>query len=543
ASVFLAKGEYAQAVLLFDQAIDIYRAHGGSDQESLSGTLLNEAMVFKSQGQLSKATEYCRDSLQVYQQAFGADAPGAVAHFNALTSLCIAQGKLSEAADYSRHAWELCQKHHLDKEPIAATTLHQKATLEYLHDAFDAAQRDWQAALAIQQAVGQTEQAARTLNYLAKIDSLRGKPAEAEPLYRRALALQGSSHAYPTTYYLTSCNLAEILHDEKKPDEAIALLKDAVKVIETPRAGTVGGEAERAEYFAQFASAFDLLVQWNLEQGHIDEAFAFAERGRNRTFLDQLSLAGVDLRDTLSGPAGEKLRDRERQLRTKLGTLRAEAVAITEKNPAANNKNDPDLNKLGRELDRTQSDYSEVWTDIRNASPYYRQQLSRDVDPTGSLSVVRNLLDQMHSLMLFYYVGEKKSFLLVIDPADQKVQVVPLEIPAALADGMAVKPGPLTRPSIVQLVNQFLADVRDRAGGRGLAGTVHSAKGAMAADKGTLLAEVLVPRSVRSLVESRAPASVIIIPDGALHELPFEALLLENQPTPKYLLDVFPPIA
>src|SRR5262249_5017191 len=148
----------------------------------------------------------------------------------------------------------------------------------------------------------------------------------------QALALQGSAHAYPTTYYLTSCNLAEILHDEKKPDEAIAMLKDAVQVIETPRAGTVGGEAERAEYFAQFASAFDLLVQWNLEQGHIDEAFAFAERGRNRTFLDQLNLAGVDLRDTLTGPAGDKLRQRERELRTKLGTLQAEAVAVTASN-------------------------------------------------------------------------------------------------------------------------------------------------------------------------------------------------------------------
>jgi len=543
ASVFLDKGEYARAVVLFDQAIDIYRAHGTSDREALSGTLLNEAMVFKSQGQLAKAADYCRDSLQVYQQAFGSDAPGAVAHFNALTSLCIGQGQLAEAADYNRRAWQLCQQHHLDHEPGAATTLHHKATLEYLHDQFDAAQRDWRAALEIQQTAGQTEQAARTLNYLAKVDSLRGKPAEAEPLYRRALALQGSAHAYPTTYYLTSCNLAEILHDEGQPDEAIGLLQDAVKVIETPRAGTVGGEGERAEYFAQFASAFDLLVQWNLEQGHVNEAFAFAEQGRNRTFLDQLSLAGVDLRDTLSGPAGEKLRERERTLRTKLGTLRAEAVAITEKNPTAGSKSNPALDKLAQELDRTQSEYAQVWTDIRNASPYYRQQLSRDVDPAGSLVVVRSLLDQMHSLMLFYYVGDKKSFLLVIDPADEKVQVVPLEIPTALADGMSVKPGPLTRPAVVQLVNQFLADVRDRAGGRGLAGTVHSVKGVMATDQGTVLAEVLVPRSVRNLVEHRAPASVIIVPDGALHGLPFEALLLESQPAAKYLLDVFPPIA
>jgi len=108
---------------------------------------------------------------------------------------------------------------------------------------------------------------------------------------------------------------------------------------------------------------------------------------------------------------------------------------------------------------------------------------------------------------------------------------------------MSVKPGPVTRATLVQLFSQYLADVRDRAGGRGLAGVVHSEKGVAAAEQGTSLADVLVPRSVRNIIEHKAPQSVIIVPDGALHELPFEALLLESQPTPKYLLDVFPPIA
>src|SRR5262249_18604117 len=186
-------------------------------------------------------------------------------------------------------AWGLCQRHHLDHEPIAATALHQKATIEYLRDQLDAARADWRAALDIQQAAGQTAQPARTLNYLAKNDTLRGRPAEAEPLYRRALQLQGVAHAYPAVYYLTSCNLAEILHDEGKTSEAIDLVQEAVKFIETPRAGTIGGESQRAEYFAQFANAFDQLVSWDLEAGRVADALAFAERGRNATFLDRLS--------------------------------------------------------------------------------------------------------------------------------------------------------------------------------------------------------------------------------------------------------------
>jgi CHAT domain-containing protein/tetratricopeptide (TPR) repeat protein len=541
ASVLVGKGQYAQAVVLLDQAIDAYRAHGRSSQKALSRALLNQAMVFKNQGQLAKASDYCQESLQVYQTAFGNDSAGAIDQLNTLAALAIAQHKLPEAAESSRKAWQLCQRNHLEREPIAGATLYQKASVEFKQNQSDAAERDWRAALEIQQAAGQTAQVAMTLNYLAYLTAARGKTSDAVPLYRRALQLQGSTQAHPMTFYLTSCNLAEILHDEGKTDEAIKLVQDAVKVIETPRAGTVGGEGERAEYFAEFSTAFDLLVEWNLEQQKVDEAFAYAERGRNRTFLDQLNLAGVDLRDTLTGPAGDKLRERERILRSRLGTLRAEALAANDAGPKPSDSRQV-IDNLSRELEKAQDDYAQVWSEIRNASPYYRQQLSRDAK-LSSLGTVRSELAKLDSLMLFYYVGSKKSYLLVIDPSAQDTLVVPLEVPADVAESFQVKPGPLTRPAVVQLVNAFLADVRDRGGGRGLAGTVHSEKGVMAAEQGATLAEVLVPRPVRSLVEKRAPKCVMIVPDGALHELSFEALLLERQPTAKYLLDVFPPVA
>jgi CHAT domain-containing protein len=64
----------------------------------------------------------------------------------------------------------------------------------------------------------------------------------------------------------------------------------------------------------------------------------------------------------------------------------------------------------------------------------------------------------------------------------------------------------------------------------------------LAAEQGLHLAEVILPRQARELVSRLSPRGVIIVPDGALHQLPFEALLLSNQPRPRYLLDVFPPI-
>ncbi len=120
---------------------------------------------------------------------------------------------------------------------------------------------------------------------------------------------------------------------------------------------------------------------------------------------------------------------------------------------------------------------------------------------------------------------------------------MPLAVPAALATGLNVKAGPLTRPTAVQLVSQYLADLRERGGGRGLAGIVRSEKGVMAAEQGTQLAEVLLPREVRGRIERRNPSGITIVPDGALHQLPFEALLLEAGDSPRYVIDALPPIS
>jgi len=537
ASVLLDKGDYAAAVALFDQAAAIYRGRGRMAEDALSNTLLNIAMAYKSQGQFDKASDYCGQALTLYEHVFGPDAPGAISFDTALASLAIAANHLDQAAEFNGRAWKLCETSNLTGEPIAATVLHHRATLAYLRGEMDAASRDWRQALAIQQAAGQTAAAARTLNYLAKIDSHRGEPDAAEARYREALAMQRSMQAYPTVHYLTLCNLAEILHGEGKTDESLVMLQEAVKLVEAPRTGTVGAEEQRAEYFAQFASAFDLLVAWNLKAGRIEPAFDAAERGRNRTFLDQLGLAGVDLRDTLTGPEAKPLLDRERELRTRLGTLRAKVLA-------AGSKSDSDraLAELGKQLSATQDEFAAVWTDIRNASPFYRQQLARGT-PIGSLAAVRRQMGQSKGLMLFYYLGSKESSLLVIGGEQTPVEVVPLVIPQALADGLHVAAGPLTRPIAVQIVSQYLADLRDRAGGRGLGGIVHSPKGVRGAEQGTILAEVLLPRAVRKMVEDRAASWITIVPDGALHQLPFEALLLEGGDSPRYLLDVFPPIA
>src|SRR5262249_60296544 len=57
-----------------------------------------------------------------------------------------------------------------------------------------------------------------------------------------------------------------------------------------------------------------------------------------------------------------------------------------------------------------------------------------------------------------------------------------------------------------------------------------------------LLADILLPLPVRQQIREQAPQCLLIVPDGALHKLPFEALLLRAKPTPIYALDELPPL-
>ncbi|HYT89578.1 MAG TPA: CHAT domain-containing protein, partial [Gemmataceae bacterium] len=58
-----------------------------------------------------------------------------------------------------------------------------------------------------------------------------------------------------------------------------------------------------------------------------------------------------------------------------------------------------------------------------------------------------------------------------------------------------------------------------------------------------LLGEILLPAAARKRIEAHKPDCLVIVPDGALHKLPFEALLLPAGRSSSYVLDELPPLA
>ena len=229
------------------------------------------------------------------------------------------------------------------------------------------------------------------------------------------------------------------------------------------------------------------------------------------------------------------------------------------------------VSKLQQELFDVEKAYAGVWRAIRDASPVY-SQLMASRDSLCELTRVQKELLPPDTLMLFFQLGSRSSSVWIIDGSGKPVEIIPLQVtqllPALqfqlptnrqevrgivgrlsvdkglLRRGLEpIPPGPLTREIASRLVTWYLAATVPMFpnNARGLSGTVATIKGEPITPSAlTIVADTLLPSAVREAVARRQPKAIVIVPDGALHQLPFEALLLTAGPVAKYVLDEWP---
>ena len=148
----------------------------------------------------------------------------------------------------------------------------------------------------------------------------------AKELASEAVDLLGEIDVYPNLRYAALCNYAQLVRVSGDGEgRAIAYLEQAVRLAERPRLSTFGGDILRAEFFVRYATAFDLLVAWLLEDGRPEEALVYSEMKRNRTFLDRIRADGASLADT-----SPELAQREQEILTQCAILSAQLRAQEE---------------------------------------------------------------------------------------------------------------------------------------------------------------------------------------------------------------------
>ncbi len=545
--------------------------------------LLNLALIYKSQGELRKAIEACVQARELYATVLPDDEQRLAAFDAALASMYATQLRLEDAYRLSQDLLRVCRKFNIRGGPLPVTALHCQALYDLAPPRRNlaAAKTAWEQVRDILIRDRESLLLPRTYNYLALIEQIQGQFSRAEDLYNKARALERKyPNLYPVVRFITLWRQAGVLDRQGRRTEARDLLREAVDVVEKTRMQLWGAGDLRASYFEQFTPGFEQLIELCVRDKNIEEALSTLTRSRSRALLDQLQLAGVDPRAELKGKGPEEARllEREDALRRKINSLRYKAQALT-----LESADEPRARQLLKEMDEAQAEYAEVWDQIVNRSSLYHK-LHPDLSTRTLLTTLRGGALHKGTLLLAYYLGRSRSYLLVLGDSRTRPEAFPLTVPAAVAQraempqrltaeedladrlrrGLDIVPVgpppepvqappavgdgrvvPLTQGVARALITQhceWLA-AGPRARRRDLVLVENKEGRQVPLSLGEVLSASLLPAAARRYIRECGAGHLIVVPDGPLHKLPLEALLMESGKSPRYVLDELPPIS
>jgi CHAT domain-containing protein/tetratricopeptide (TPR) repeat protein len=364
------------------------------------------------------------------------------------------------------------------------------------------------------------------LHYLGLALDAVGKPAEARPLLEQALKIAQASHT-PVDEAMTQLALGSVYRQLGKPDlaadrfsEAInlgsatespsvvapALLRramlrrdqgrlaeaqrdaeQALDIVESTRRN-IAGQQLRLSFFANRRSFYefyvDLLMQLDRlhpRKGYQELALWASERARARGLLDLLAEGKIDVIQGLD----PDLRKREDQLSFEL-SQRQRALRASNVSPER-------VRELRAELDRLDEQRQQLDWEIRARDPRYAQV--RYPTPLKLEEIQHRLLDG-NTALLEFALGEKSSTLFVV--TRQGMSSYPLPPAQVIADQVR-----RLRPALETESVRTQREYQESA---------------------FQLYRMLLAPASRVLA---GRTDLLIVPDGALYYVPFEALLTE----------------
>ena len=269
---------------------------------------------------------------------------------------------------------------------------------------------------------------------------------------------------------------------------ALGDIEDALDIVESVRS-RVGSDDLRTSFLASKRVFYELyldvllsLAEREPDAGYDEKLLAASERGRARGLLDLLAEGRIDLDQGIE----PDLRRREAELARSLD----HAASSLERARAAERPDETAVARWSDELAAIARRQDELEIEIRARNPRYAEV--RYPEPL-SAAEIRALLDERTAL-LEYWLGKEGSFLLVITRAGAAVHRLP---PAAE-------------------IETLVEEVRSAIDKRRLATLPRFVRAA------SELYQILLAPAAETLT---ARPALLIVPDGALHSLPFEVLL------------------
>lgn len=464
-------GEWQEALRLYGQSKEIAERIGNL---ALTATVLaNISVTYNNLGEPRRALAFAEDSLKLRKEI--GDRRGEAISRNSLGNIWRRLGDLEKALDSYRQALALTVELKNARQE-AFTRLGLGDALIEKGDAL-AALREIEPAVAALRDAGLRSAETQALQLKGRALTLAGRAGEALPILQETLERQRALHNRAgEAGALHALAVAE--RSLGRLEEARAHAEAAIAKVEELRTGFVSPELRSAFLATQrrvYALLIDLLMDRhaaNSAGGWDQAALAMSEQARARTLLDALYAGGEHGGSAI--PA--ELLERRQSLRRRLSAKADQQAKQTSRTEA-----------LTKEIEALLTELDRVDAEIGRADP--RAAAFRQPQPI-ELKDMTALLDP-GTVLLEYALGEEKSYLWMVGAEGLRSFVLP------------------PQREIEELARRFHEEVSTVSAG--------AAQNEAAESLGKLLLGEVWSEASRA-------SRLVVVPDAALHYVPFVAL-------------------
>lgn len=471
------QGDFRQALVSYGEALAIARQRGSPRWQ---GQVLNNlGVVYEFLHEPRRARDHFEQALALRRRT--EDRRGEAVTLNNLGRVHLALDEPEAALALQRQALDLRQQ--LGDRRGEAIVLRDLGRSHLVAGDPNTAAAFLKRAVEGLREVGDEIGSSRALRALGQTQAALGATQRALSTLEQALEV-GRRHGNRYGETLTLYALARVEWHDGRADRARVRAEAAIEALEAQRARIFDPDL-RASYGAARHQSYEFLIELLMEAhraapdvGHDRLAFEFSERARARSLLELLEQTETEIRDA----AHEDLIERRRSLKRRLNAkatrrLRADVDA--------------------KERDRLAVEQSEILRDLDIVEAELWQKspkLSELMAPRPrQVSELQNLLDA-DTTLLVYALGETRSYLWHLTELTMAVHELPdrktIEEVTRRLHGYLGKPDPTHRRAETEAAAEL---------GRLVLGPV--------------AAGLTTPR-------------LAIVPDGALHFVPFEVLPL-----------------
>ncbi|MDX1636978.1 MAG: CHAT domain-containing protein [Balneolaceae bacterium] len=478
-------GNYDQAMVAYQNAIEYARKAGNPVKQA--HVLVNLGNLYNKLGDTEKSLDYYRESLELVVEHDITSPTELSTKYKNIGARLLDLGRYDEARENYRKALELRRKAGDIRE--IALSLIDMAQMERIRKQYDQAEIYARRSSSIADSTGIRDLKLQADLELGKIWQDRGELNRAIRRYRKALE---TSRMLPDRYLLEPLSRLAYAYHSLESDSAIYYGQRVVDVIEQRRERVGELASLKSGFFEAYVDLYIDLASWALTYRNDERrALQLVEASRARALLDELAQAAENLDQLLPVDTRlqkQQLEDRIEDLQNRIDTT----ANVAEKR------------QLRKQLRGTELEYGSFMNQVRSNNPQYKK-----LEYPSSLTA-----DQMQQLVddgtaILEYAFGREELLAFLITSDE-----------ILVERVDVAPGAADSREMTRAVERF----RDHI-------LAHQPLELLQESSGELVECLIEP----FWEELRHYQNLMIVPDGVLAYLPFEALLIRD----RYLVERF----